>query len=156
MHVTLYDHARAQEPLPQGGDRIDNFGKPLLWSWWLYYKFVWSLLGSRVEDFLKKCIFTIWLICPRPGTRTCALGSWNLQYFVRPYLGNHNYKLCLVEEKTIFERNNAFSLWLSCPRPSTRNAALGIMQFTFFVDPYLVFTTIHHYYALRLSEPFLV
>ena len=99
---SLYGHARAQEPLPSGvgGIRIDNFGKPFFG----HDDYIISLrdLCLGVEDFLKKCIFTIWLICPRPDTRTCAMGSWNLQYFIRPYLGHHYFTLSMVEEKTIF------------------------------------------------------
>ena len=153
LHVTLYDYMTMPEhknPCPKGVIELIILVNPF------FGHDDYIISSSDLCLGVEKCNFTIWLICPRPGTTTCALGSWNLQYFVRPYLGNHYYKLCLVEKKTIFERNNAYSLWLSCPRPSTRNAALGIMKFTIFVDPYLVFTTIHHYYALRLSEPFLV
>ena len=42
---------------------------------------------KKKSRFLKKsCIFTIWLIWPRPNTKLLPWGSWNLQFLVSlPY-----------------------------------------------------------------------
>ena len=40
----------------------------------------------------KKCIFTIWLIWPRPGTRTPAPGGHEIYKFGRRIFCHHYYK----------------------------------------------------------------
>ena len=77
-----------------------------------------------------------------PKQEPLPRGSWNLN-FGRTSLGHQYYllslsDLCLVVEEKIFKRNNTFfTLWLICPRPSTRTPAPRVMKFTILVDPSL-------------------
>ena len=81
-----------------------------------------------------------------------CLRGHEIYNFGRPFLGHHYYilglsDLCLGEEKKIYKKNNAFSLYDIWPHPSTRTLARGREIYNFgrpFLD--------HNYYILGLSD----
>ena len=72
-----------------------------------------------------------------PKHRNPCPGGHEITKFGRQLLGYHYYihvtilsDLCLWVKKTIFKKNNAFSLWIIWTQPSTRTPVFGIMKFT--------------------------
>ena len=88
---------------------------------------------KKKSRFLKKsCIFTIWLIWPRPNTKLLPWGH-EIYHCGRPFLGHNYYILSLFEsspgvKKFCKEIHQFFKFYLKI-MPSPWDGGLWILQF---------------------------
>ena len=80
---SLYSHALTQEPVPRGSWNLVDSSSVIIII--LTVCLIYNSMKRR--RFLKKyCIFTIWLVWPRPSTRTPVSGITKFAIFVDPSL----------------------------------------------------------------------